>query len=572
MAAAPDASTDASTDAGAAAGTGPDGTTGGPPGAVAPVAGTAAVDLRWLGLAGLVATTAVVAGAVAGGDAFVSHQGHSWFFGVPGAPLGSLSHGGRQPPVSAVLCVYGGLLLLTVAWLRLLRVTAARPGIPVRRVVGVLAVWMVPLLLAPPLFSRDVYSYAGQGEMVSHQVNPYHYGTGVLGATDFSRLAGSLWANTPSPYGPSFLALDGALTDLSGHHVLADLALLRLVELGGLALVAAGLPTLARSAGRDPAGAVALGVGSPLALATLLGGAHNDALMIGLLVAGLAVGIRAGPVPGIVLCALAAGVKAPAILGVVFIGWNWPGAGARARARVVATLGSLGLAAGTLAALSWISGVGWGWLRALGAPTKVSTGVTPVDALAKAVAGIAHLVGLQLAPGTARSAVGAVGLAAAAAIGAWLLWRSPRIGAVKALGLSLLALALLSPILWAWYLAWGLVVLAPVASGTLRRVVVAAAVAEAFVGLASVTRMVETVAHWGAVSDLVLLVGAAVMVLACLAARRLPPTGSGAGWAGVRDAYLGPASPGASSPWSRHRALQPVGLTVTASQRPQAGQ
>ena len=106
-----------------------------------------------------------------------------------------------------------------------------------------------------------------------------------------------------------------ASTSVSQHEVLPDLILLRLLEVGGLVLVLGSLPTLARAAGRDPAEVVALGAASPLVLTTFVGGAHNDALMVGLLVAGLAVAKRFGPLPGIVLCALAAGVKAPAILG-----------------------------------------------------------------------------------------------------------------------------------------------------------------------------------------------------------------------------------------------------------------
>ena len=35
-----------------------------------------------------------------------------------------------------------------------------------------------PLLVVAPLFSRDVFSYAAQGEMMSHHINPYHYGPG----------------------------------------------------------------------------------------------------------------------------------------------------------------------------------------------------------------------------------------------------------------------------------------------------------------------------------------------------------------------------------------------------------
>jgi alpha-1,6-mannosyltransferase len=279
-------------------------------------------DLRPVALLGLAALCSVVVGAVLGGSAFTSDLPGAWFFGTPGGPLGSVSNSQRHAPILAVFLVYGGLVVAVRAWIGLWRQLRAHPGVPVRRVVGIIALWILPLAIAPPLFSRDVFSYAGQGELVSHHIDPYTYGTGVLGATPFSLLPGPLWANTPSPYGPVFLAADGAATSLAHHGVLPDLILLRLFELGGLALVLGALPTLARSAGRDPAEVLALGAACPLVLTTFVGGAHNDALMVGLLVAGLAVAKRFGPVPGIVLCALAAGVKAPAILGVLFLGWN----------------------------------------------------------------------------------------------------------------------------------------------------------------------------------------------------------------------------------------------------------
>ena len=139
----------------------------------------------------------------------------AWFFGTPGGPLGSLGPDGTQPSAAAVVAVYGGTVLLVVTWLRLLRTLRRHPGVAVRRVVGVVTTWAVPILVAPPLFSRDVYSYAGQGEMVSHHISPYLYGPGVLGATPFSALAGQLWSNTPSPYGPTFLSLDGLVARLA---------------------------------------------------------------------------------------------------------------------------------------------------------------------------------------------------------------------------------------------------------------------------------------------------------------------------------------------------------------------
>ena len=473
--------------------------------------------LRRYALVGLLAGGMAVAGAVTGGSSFVSHLPGAWFFGTPGGPLGFLASGSKRAPAISVFAVYGGLAALSATWWRLLRALWRNPGVQVRAVARVLVVWAGPFVLAPPLFSRDVYSYAGQGAMVSFHIDPYHYGTGVLGATRFNLLAGPLWANTPSPYGPTFLSLDGLVTRLSGHQILPDLFLLRLLSVLGVVLIAVALPTLARSVGRDPAAAVVLGAGSPIVLATLIGGEHNDALMVGLLLAGLAAWKRFGPVSGVVLCALAAGVKAPAALGIVLIGWNWAGWRARVPERIVRTLGALGIGAATLAALSMVSGVGWGWVLTVTAPDKVSTGVTPVDAAAHVLAGLLHLVGDPIALSSVRTVTSVTGIGVAVVAGTWLLWRSPRLGELRALGLTLLLLALLSPVLWAWYLTWGLVVLAPVASGLLRRVLVWLSVAEALVGASSVLGILHTLGRAGALTDLMVVVGivAATAAVVC---------------------------------------------------------
>ena len=65
------------------------------------------------------------------------------------------------------------------------------------------------------------------------------------------------------------------------------------------------------------------------------------------------------------------------------------------------------------------------------------------------------------------------------------------------LGLTLLVVALLGPILWNWYATWGVIVLAPAATPTLRRVVIAISTFEAFVGISSVKNLVLTTVHAG---------------------------------------------------------------------------
>ena len=443
------------------------------------------LSLRRPLILGVVAAVAIVCGALAGGRMFVSTLPGAWFFGPTTSATGPAT---GQPPLLALIGVYGGIIVLARAWLELLRVSRAHRGLQVRWVAGVIGAWAVPLALAPPLFSRDLYSYAGQGEMVAHGISPYLYGTGVLGDTPFSILPGSFWANTPSPYGPGFLWLDGLATHLSRHQVLGDLVLLRVLALAGLALALWAIPVLARSAGRDAAPAVVLALGSPLVLTTLVGGAHNDALMVGLLLAGLAVVRRYGTVPGILLCTLAAGVKAPALLAVPFLAWNWPGPGARLTRRLGHGAAGCAIGLATLSALSWTTGIGWGWIRTATSPTKVTTGITPVDSASRLLTDVAHVVGFGVGSSEVRTVVAVAALSAVVLFGAWLLWRSPDLGVERSLGLVLLALVLLGPILWPWYLTWGLAVVAPTAGLWTRRLVIVLAIAGALVGATAVVK------------------------------------------------------------------------------------
>lgn len=68
------------------------------------------------------------------------------------------------------------------------------------------AAWTAPLIIAPPLYSRDVYSYLAQGAVALRGFDPYSRGAAVLDLPLRGNVAG-LWQETPSPYGPLFLLL-----------------------------------------------------------------------------------------------------------------------------------------------------------------------------------------------------------------------------------------------------------------------------------------------------------------------------------------------------------------------------
>jgi hypothetical protein len=435
-------------------------------------------------LMGFVATTAIFLGATQPNSPFTTKLAGSWYFGFP-AP--ALVQGYNPAPGQwlflGVVAVYGGMLLLLRAWYDIVKLTTARPGIPVARLVPVFVAWVLPLLVVAPLFSRDVYAYAAQGEMMTHGINPYLYGTNVIGATPFSRLVDPLWGNVSSPYGPFFLVLDGWIVTFTHHNLLMSVVGLRLLALGGVVLFAVAVPSLARSFRRDPAVAFVLAALNPLVLLHLVGGAHNDALMVGLLVAGYALARHGRPVAGLVLCGLAAAVKIPALIGAIYIGWEWLGQGRSIRERVRPVATALLISFGTLVCISEAAGLGWGWIGGLTNPDTVRSWLDPATGVALVLGHFVSALGLGHHVHGILTVVRGSAEGCAALIGLWLLLRSERIGPLAALGWSLLAVVVLGPVVQLWYLSWGFVFLAPVAEGLTRKVLIGVSGLACFLGL-----------------------------------------------------------------------------------------
>jgi hypothetical protein len=477
---------------------------------------------------GFVAVCAIVVGVAQQRSPFTLKWPGAWFFGVAPAGVTPSRHG----LFFGLVAVYGGLLLLMRVWYGLSRALSQVPGVPVRKLAFVAGLWVLPLLLAPPLFSRDIYSYAAQGEMMSHHISPYHYGPNVLGSEPYQSLVDPLWGNAPAPYGPLFLKVDGAITSVSSHHVLPDLLLLRLLALVGVGLIAVSIPKLARTLGRDPSEAFALAVLNPVTILHLVGGAHNDALMVGLLVAGITAGRLRRPVLGIVLCSLAAAVKAPAALGVVYVAWEWMGPGLTVRERIRPMLNAALIGGAVMGALSLVTGLGFGWIGNLASPGTVRSWVAPATGVGMLLTDLLHAVHLGVPQHTILSMTRLLGMAVAAGLGVWLLARAERIGALRALGLTLLALVVLGPVVQPWYLSWGLVLLAPVATGKVRSLIISLSVATAFLGLPGGRTFVNDLLQsnpLAVAAALLVLLGILTVPLTAERHRRVDPGGGSTG-------------------------------------------
>jgi hypothetical protein len=371
-----------------------------------------------------------------------------WFHVSTGAS--ALSHVG----------FYGCLVLLLAGWVGV-GIHARRGGLSVPRAWMVLALWGLPLLVGPPLFSRDIYSYIGQGQLAFHGFNPYAVAPSALGNGPLLASIASVWRHTASPYGPLFVTVSRGAAGLSGGSLVAEVLVFRVMELVGVVLMMVSLPRLSRRLGTDPGLALWLGVLSPLALFSFIASGHNDALMVGLLVAGVTLATDGRLGWGLTLCALAATIKLPAAAAIVFIAVEqFRSAAGRQRWRVVfeAVVIPLLVIGGVTAA----AGLGWTWLgpTALHVPTELRVLSTPAVSLGAFFHSILHAVGIPVTLSAAVTATQLVcGLLAVAGT-LWLVWNADRLDVVRLLGVALLLIVVGSPTVWPWYLMWGLAILA----------------------------------------------------------------------------------------------------------------
>jgi len=410
-------------------------------------------------LLGFVALTAILAGASFTNSPFKLNMVNTWFFGEPSASQAGTPSVTKY--IVSVVLVYGGLLLLMRVWLRLAEVMKLHAGVELKRLWWMLALWSVPMIVAPPLFSRDVFSYAAQGEMTSYHISPYLYGPSTLGGGPFVPPVDQLWGNSPAPYGPFFLFLDGSINKLAQHHVLLTVLGLRLLEVIAVAMIGYGVAILAKGLGRDPGEAFVLSVMNPLVLLTLIGGAHNDAIMAGFLVVGLGLAVQRHPVWALFFCSVATAIKAPAAMGLAFVAWNWLGPKATLRQKVRPFLVGALVAGATLGVSTWMAGFGFGWVKNLLSNGTVRSWAAPATALGMALGNLFHAAGLHsISITSVLSVTRLLGLLLAGGFSIWLLWHSSNRGWVRSLGLSLILFVELGPVVQPWYLAWGLVVLA----------------------------------------------------------------------------------------------------------------
>ena len=392
-----------------------------------------------------------------------------------------------------------GAVMMALAWLMLGRFALGNRRMSRGDLDRTLLLWTLPLLIAPPMYSKDVYSYLAQSQISLEGLDPYRVGpaSGLGLSHVFTLSVPTLWRETPAPYGPLFLWIGRGISSLTGENIVAAVLCHRLVVLIGVGLIVWATPRLARRCGVAEVSALWLGAANPLLIMHLVAGVHNEALMLGLMLAGAEFALRGldplqgrrllpsswrpGPdwkpvgmlLAGAVLITLSSQVKLPSLLALGFVTVALAyRCGGSLRALLLAGGGMTALSLAVMALVGWASGLGFGWIYTLGTANVVRSWMSPPTLLALGTGQVGILLGLGDHTTAVLGLTRGIGVLIITVMVAWLLvavFRG-RLHPIGGLGVALGVTVLLFPVVQPWYLLWAIIPLAAWATRTGFRV------------------------------------------------------------------------------------------------------
>lgn len=439
-----------------------------------------------------------------------------------------------------------GAVMMALAWLMLGRFVSGKRRMSRGELDRTLMLWMLPLLIAPPMYSKDVYSYLAQSQISLEGLDPYRVGpaSGLGLGHVFTLSVPSLWRETPAPYGPLFLWIGRGISALTGENIVAAVLCHRLVVLFGVALIVWATPRLARRCGVAEVSALWLGAANPLLFMHLVAGIHNEALMLGLMLTGAEFALRGinsdrplkpaswriGPdwqplgllLAGAILIVLSSQVKLPSLLALGFVTMALAyRCGGTIKAFVLSGTAMAALSLAVMGIVGWASGLGFGWIFTLGTANVVRSWMSPPTLLALGTGQVGILLGLGDHTTAVLALTRAIGVLIIMVMVCWLLiavFRG-RLHPIGGLGVALGLTVLLFPVVQPWYLLWAIIPLAAWATRTKFRA--AAIIVTLIVGIFGPTANGDRFALFQIV-DATLASAFIVVVLIALTYHRLP--------------------------------------------------
>jgi alpha-1,6-mannosyltransferase len=227
--------------------------------------------------------------------------------------------------VDALMQAFIGAFILYI-----LAILIVRAGLP--PILGIVAVvapplaFHVTLFAMPGLYTTDMFSYV----MYSHiagvlRVNPYTSMPSNFPDVRIFHWIHPLWHNAPSIYGPAWIDLTVPLARAVAHSSEVDkvLAYKALVNVGHLLGVACLAYVVHRVRPGHVLEAVVMYAWNPLVVFEFGGNGHNDAVMVAVMLFGLALYVTAARWTGIVTLAISMLLKMTSLFLIPFYAMAW---------------------------------------------------------------------------------------------------------------------------------------------------------------------------------------------------------------------------------------------------------
>ena len=350
--------------------------------------------------------------------------------------------------------MFGGIVLLLLLWICALQVLR-RPGYGDRHVWRLAGIWGTPFILGPPLLSADVYAYAARGLLARNGLDPYVHGPAALNGLRIVGAVDPTWRTAPSTSGPLGMLVQQLAVTVSGGSALGAVIALRVLAV--VAAVAIGL-LAADLAGPRRVPALALTVLNPATLLLIVSGALLEGLLVALLLGALVASSQRRWLLAVVLACAAAGVKPVAVVAVLAV-IVVHSVGHRARVAWRIAVHDVLVAAAALTVCAFAVGNGLGWADNLSSLTREHTPFAPASIVANAISPVVPSASFDdLAVGGRIAAV-----LAGLTIIAYLLATVGMRPLDRTIGYALLTAGLCAPVLFPWYLLWGVLCLAATA-------------------------------------------------------------------------------------------------------------
>lgn len=345
------------------------------------------------------------------------------------------------------------------------------------------AAWVAPIMLTAPLFTQDIYSYLAQGSSVAHGLDPYSAGPLELLGPDnhLARSVPFIWAQSPSPYGPVALGIASSISILTNDSIVAGVFAHRFMSLLGVIAAGWAVTMLARRCRVSEQASFYLGVLNPLLILHLIGGIHNESILLGFMLVGLEFGLRGadrirtglwGPALAFVafsglLISCAGLVKVTGFLALGFVGMAIARELYARGHKHIMSIGSAVLIqvlmlVSTIILISLITGIGLGWITGQGGAATIRSWMSITTDVGVVFGFISMNLGLGDHTDAMLTITRGAGVALAAAFMVRMLFATYRghIHAVGGLGVATFVMVILFPVVHPWYMLWAIVPLA----------------------------------------------------------------------------------------------------------------